>query len=118
MKRIGFFFIALFAACLTATVFVSCGDDDEDNVLIGTWWGIHDSGYYTDFVFRSNGTGNMHQQEGDAGGDFAFKYKITQLNGQSGTVHMEISGKGNYDWDFRIENGKYLKLHGYELFKQ
>ena len=112
-------YIFLLIATVTSISLTSCSKDDDDNgdVLAGTWYGDHSQSYYTDWTFGGNGTGERKVQDGDVGSWYRFKYVITNYDANTRAGHVNITYTSG-DWsgeednrDFQIsESGRGLSL--------
>ena len=115
MKKIyGILMLAMLAMCSVA--FVSCGDDDDDNPLIGTWEreeSVNVGNPYEDhgtdrWIFKSNGSGSHYQEV--MGHNYSFSYTIIAVHNNSGVVRLSFD-YGSYDKTFSVM-GKTLAFDG------
>ena len=100
MKTLRFIGMAIVAIIMSVN-FVACGDDDDDNPIVGTWRSEVDSyGYSDSFTFNTDGSGIWQEFKGDKQTDSdSFKYSVdgdkitfTWTDGEIYTSTFSISG--------------------------
>ena len=100
MKTLRFIGMALVAIIMSVN-FVACGDDDDDNPIVGTWRSEVDNyGYSDSFTFNTDGSGIWQEFKGDKQTDSdSFKYSVdgdkitfTWTDGEIYTSTFSISG--------------------------
>jgi hypothetical protein len=127
MKKHCLFILTMLSVFFVSTTFVACGDDDDaSNPLVGFWEGDHSEGYWEDWTFKSDGTGERHTDDGTVGSYKSFTYTVlSQEEGTSEYYGKTISGKVSIVYTSGSQStisyyiySKYMDLNGYSLYKR
>lgn len=106
-------FLMMLLPMLTVTTFTSCGDDEDSNPLVGTWY-VYDSedDDYTELIFKSDMTCTWLNYESDRVTLKRSDYGRYQTDGNVLTIWYEKQNGRPWTTTFTIKGNKMITTEG------